>query len=291
MSNERLPILLAHGIARFDILFELLKAKLQLPETELGERLHYFKRIKSHLEPHGFTVFHSNQDFAGPVDLRAEQLRDRVNEIVAGTGAQKVHIIAHSMGGLDARHMIIDKGMAHRVASLTTIGTPHLGTTLADQLIDNGGFLLMEALRPVINLAGFDDLRTRDCDEFNRRAEHEEAINDVVYRTFASSEDLPLVFAPLMPSWILIRDNEGRNDGLVSVTSQLWKRELISNDGKRKPVSQNAFPLAADHLNQVGWWDPQEAANAKKLFQSIHKKKEDYESQIRDVYLQIAQSL
>lgn len=291
MSNERLPILLAHGIARFDILLEMLRTKLQLPETELGERFHYFKRIKSHLEAHGFTVFHPNQDFAGPVNLRAEQLRDRVNEIVAQTGAQKIHIIAHSMGGLDARHMIVDKGMAHRVASLTTIGTPHLGTTLADQVIGHGGVFLMDGLRPVINLDGFDDLRTRECDEFNRRAEHEEATNDVVYRTFASAEDLPLVFAPLVPSWILIRDNEGRNDGLVSVTSQLWKRELIARDGTRKPITQNAFPMGADHLNQVGWWDPQEAANVKKLFQSIHKKKEDYESQIRDVYLQIAQSL
>lgn len=51
--------------------------------------------------------------------------------------------------------MIVDQGMAHRVASLTTIGAPHLGTTLADQVMDHGGFLLMEGLRPVINLDGF----------------------------------------------------------------------------------------------------------------------------------------
>ena len=42
-----------------------------------------------------------------------------------------MHLIAHSMGGLDARHMIVREGMAERVASLTTVGTPHNGTPVA----------------------------------------------------------------------------------------------------------------------------------------------------------------
>ncbi len=290
-GNQKLPVVLAHGIARFDILLEILRARLELPETEFGDRFHYFKGIKSHLDSHGFTVFHPNQNFAGPVDLRAEQLRARINEILGSTGAQKVHIIAHSMGGLDARHMIVDKGMADSVASLTTIGSPHRGTVLADHVIDHGGFLLKEGLRSVINLDGFDDLRTGSCEEFNRRSEHEEAKNEVVYQTFSSAEDLHLVFAPLVPSWIFIRDQAGKNDGLVPVTSQSWKRELVANDGSRKVVVQKDFPLPADHLNQVGWWDPQETANPKKLFQSLSKQKKDYESEIKAVYLGIARSL
>ena len=290
MSTQRLPIVLAHGIARFDILLELLKIKFQPPETEFADQFHYFKLIKTHLGGAGFQVFHSNQDFAGPVDLRAEQLRNRVNEVLASTGAQKVNIIAHSMGGLDARHMIVDKGMADRVANLVTIGTPHLGTILADHVIDHGGFLLKEGLRPIVNLDGFDDLRITACEEFNRRAEHDEATNNVNYRTFAAAEDLPLVFAPLVPSWLFIRDNAGRNDGLVPFFSQAWRRELIANDGRRKPIKQDDFPLPADHLNEVGWWDPQEAANPLRLLQSRFKQKENYERQVRDVYLKIAES-
>ena len=286
-----LPIVLAHGIARFDILLQLLRERLHLPETDLGDLFHYFKGIKSHLKANGFVVFDPDQEFAGPVDLRASQLRDRVNEAIAVTGAEKVHIIAHSMGGLDARHMIVDKGMAERVATLTTIGTPHLGTVLADHVIDHGGFLLKEGLRFVINLDGFDDLRLGACQQFNSRAEHHEATNKVVYQTFASAEELHLVFTPLVPSWIFIRDQEGKNDGLVSVTSQGWKRELVANDGSRKAIVQKEFPMAADHLNQVGWWDPQEAANPKKLFQSFVKQKKDYESRVKDTYLQIAQGL
>jgi len=247
--------------------------------------------IKTHLELHGFQVFHPNQDFAGPVDLRAEQLRSRVNEVLASTGAEKVNIIAHSMGGLDARHMIVDKGMADKVATLVTIGTPHLGTILADHVIDHGGSLLIEVMRPFINLDGFDDLRITACAEFNRRAEHEEATNSVNYRTFAGAEDFAKIFPPLMPSWKFINDNAGSNDGLVPVFSQAWQKELIANDGRRKPIQQNSFPVEVDHLNEVGWWDPQESANPLKLLQSRFKQKEDYERRIRDVYLQIAESL
>lgn len=65
----------------------------------------------------------------------------------------------------------------------------------------------------------------------------------------------------------------------------------MASDGSRKAIVQRDFPLPADHLNQVGWWDPQEMANPKKLFQTVFKQKKDYESKIREVYLQIAQGL
>ena len=292
-NNQRLPIVLAHGIARFDILLEIFRNKVKLPEHEFRDRFQYFKGIKTHLEAHGFEVFHPNQDFAGSVGLRSGQLRDRVNEIISNKGGGKVHIIAHSMGGLDARHMIVELDMPESVASLTTIGTPHLGTILADHVIHHGGFLLKEGLRPVINLDGFDDLTITACEEFNRRAEDQEARNSVVYQTYASAEVLNLVFAPLIPSWIFLRDNEGKNDGLVPFRSQQWKNELVATDGSRKTVAQREFPLPADHLNQVGWWDPQEAANPVMGFLSLFKPAqiEEYEIQIKNVYLGIAQSL
>ena len=286
------PIVLAHGIARFDVLLQIFRERLEPPETGFGDQFHYFKGIKSHLKANGFEVFDPNQAFAGSVDVRASQLRDRVNEAIAATGAEKVHIIAHSMGGLDARHMIVDQGMAERVASLTTIGTPHLGTVLADHMIDHGGFLLKEGLRQIIDLDGFDDLRVDSCQQFNSRAEHHEATNKVVYQTFASAEEFQVVFTPLLPSWRFIHDHEGKNDGLVSVTSQSWKSELVANDGSRKSIGQKEFPIAADHLNQVGWWDPQEAwASPKKLFQNFLKQKREYESSVKNLYLQIAQEL
>ena len=82
-----LPLVLAHGIARFDILRQKLQERVPVPEMSPGDLFHYFKGIKSHLTTNGFAVFDPNQDFAGPVDLRAGQLRDRVNEVIAATGA------------------------------------------------------------------------------------------------------------------------------------------------------------------------------------------------------------
>ncbi len=287
--SSQLPIVLAHGIARFDVLLEILKTELKLPDTQLGENFHYFKGIKPHLEAHGFTVFHPNQDFAGAVELRSEQLKARVNEALAATGADQVRIIAHSMGGLDARHMIVDLGMAEKVAQLTTIGTPHHGTPLADHtLSQQAGVLLVDVLQRVINVDGFADLTMASCEEFNVRAEDQEAKNSVSYQAYGSFESGHLVFAPLIASWRFIRDHAGKNDGLVPFTSQQWQKELISHDGLRKSVVQKEYPLPADHLNQVGWWDPQEALNPLVGFGSAFKQAAHYEDQIKAVYLEIA---
>jgi len=45
---------------------------------------------------------------------------------------KKVNVIGHSMGGIDARVAIARFGAAERVASLTTVASPHRGTPLAD---------------------------------------------------------------------------------------------------------------------------------------------------------------
>ncbi|MBP1732074.1 MAG: hypothetical protein H6Q55_2503 [Deltaproteobacteria bacterium] len=291
MATNRFPIVLAHGIARFDILREILMQKVGLTENELGDAFHYFKGIKSHLEENGFEVYHTSVDFAGSVDLRARQLSDQVNRILSGRTDDNVHIIAHSMGGLDARHMIVDiGGMADKVASVNTIGTPHLGTSFADFGISQGGHFVIKGLEPFIDLGGFNDLTTAACEVFNRRARDKEASNKVVYRTYASSEERDLVFLPLQLSWSIINRSEGENDGLVSVRSQQWEGELTGSDGSRKRIEQFRFPVPADHLNQVGWWDLQEinpvldVLNAPKLAG-------EYESKIKAVYLEIAKRL
>ena len=287
------PIILAHGIARFDILRELLAAEIGLPPNPLDDQFQYFRNIRTYLNGHGFNeVFNTNVDFAGSLALRSEQLKLRVDDVLDRTGAEKVHIIAHSMGGLDARRMIVDLEMAGRVASLTTIGTPHLGTVLADQVIANGGTMLIEALEKAVNidLDGFRDLTTGACDEFNRRAEDAEAENAVFYQTFASSQKSRNVFLPLLPSWFAIRALDGANDGLVSARSQRWKSELAGSGGQRKPIRRNEFPIPADHLNQVGWWDWQEAVSPL-LGAGYANQRASYEKRVKDVYLAIARGL
>jgi len=283
------PIVLAHGIARFDALTEKIENKFDLPETVLSDQLEYFKGIKSHLEAKGFSVSHPGQGFADSADERAQQLRDRVNAIISTTGSPKVHIIGHSMGGLDARHMIVDHGMADKVATLTTIGTPHHGSPAADHIKKNfGGKLLLKALSEVINVKGVDDLATDVCEAFNRRAEDSEARNAVKYQTYSASEDFSHVFLPLMGSWAIINRKEGPNDGLVSVQSQQWAKELIASDGTRNPIAQHEFTFGADHLNEVGWWDPEETIIGG---ENVLKQKLDFEKKVRDLYLGIAEDV
>lgn len=44
----------------------------------------------------------------------------------------KVNLVAHSMGGLDARYLASSLGYASKIASITTISTPHGGSAVAD---------------------------------------------------------------------------------------------------------------------------------------------------------------
>ena len=291
MPNTNLPIVLAHGIARFDIFREILIQKSGIPETEFGDKFHYFKGIKSHLEENGFDVYHTSVDFSGSVNLRAQQLSDQINHILAGRPTDKVHIIAHSMGGLDARHMIVDiEGMADKVASVNTIGTPHLGTSFADFGISQGGSFVIKGMEPFLDLNGFNDLTTTACEAFNRRAKDKEASNKVVYRTYASTEEHDLVFLPLQLSWSIISKLEGENDGLVSVRSQQWESELTGSDGSRKTIGQFRFPVPADHLNEVGWWDLHETNPILGLLKA-EKFAGEYESRVKAIYLEIVKKL
>ncbi len=189
------------------------------------------------------------------------------------------------MGGLDARHMIVDiKHMAEKVACLTTIGTPHLGTSIADWALSHGGDEIIHDLKPLVHLEGFEDLKTEPCREFNARAMEAEATNSIRYQTYTGrQEKRRCVLAALQASWGIIRDKEGDNDGLVPVTSQQWCTELTASNGQTKSVSQKQFPVAADHLNEVGWWHPDQLL--------CLQRREKYEDQIKSVYLEIARTI
>jgi len=131
-----------------------------------------------------------------------------------------VHLIAHSMGGLDSRHMIAHLGMADRVLSLTTLGTPHRGTAFADW-----GIRRVERLvQPVFDLLGlsregFHDLTTAACRAFNERTPDAPNV-----RYFSVAGQFALDWK--LPEWQLshriIERLEGPNDGLVAVSSAKW---------------------------------------------------------------------
>ncbi|MGB9181781.1 MAG: alpha/beta fold hydrolase [Pyrinomonadaceae bacterium] len=292
MNNH--PIILAHGIARFDFLLaNFIKQLGPLgPFVEVAtDGLHYFKGIARHLRRNGFDVSHSSVSFAADLPRRAADLKEEVNRVLQLKDGSKAHIIGHSMGGLDSRYMIANLGMAEKVASLTTIGTPHLGSSLADWGLEHRGDKLIQSLKSVIDLDGFLSLPTAACREFNDSVLEAEVANQVFYQTYASAQPQKRVFTPLQKTWEIIEQAEGENDGLVSRTSQRWIPELVAAGGQRKEVHQHDFPVPADHLNECGWWDLHELDLANTPLLQLAQSVTQYESSIKDVYLKIARDV
>lgn len=64
------------------------------------------------------------------IETFADQLARKIDAIVAATGAPRVMVIAHSMGGLITRAYLRKHGRT-RIARVLTIGTPHHGSMLA----------------------------------------------------------------------------------------------------------------------------------------------------------------
>jgi len=296
MSAHKYPIVLAHGIARFDQLRNPIVKKLQMLLADrdfVPDQTHYFRRIRSFLEAHDYDIYYSDVDWAGDLSVRGPQLAENVRAILRESKQEKVHIIGHSMGGLDSRYMIVKEGMADKVASLTTIGTPHLGTSFATHGLHLGGTIVIETLKKLfeIDADGFLILTPAARREFNEEVRNAEAKNDVVYHVYASSEEKARVRWFLQPSWDFIHDNEGDNDGLVPVSSQLWATEIVADDGTTKPIHQHLFPVPADHSNQIGWWDVNELPDGRWWRPSVLREIGQYEAQIRNVYLQIAREV
>ena len=92
-----------------------------------------------------------NQDlFIFPYDWRKDiaetttLLNTKIQEIKQITGADKVDLITHSMGGLIARSYISNSNQANNVRKLFTLGAPHLGSTEYLKTIDYGSCLFLK---------------------------------------------------------------------------------------------------------------------------------------------------
>jgi triacylglycerol lipase len=61
----------------------------------------------------------------------AQLLQAKVDSLLNATGASKVDIIAHSMGGLSSRYLSKSLAGSNKIDALVFLGTPNHGTTLA----------------------------------------------------------------------------------------------------------------------------------------------------------------
>jgi len=113
IQEKSLPVLLIHGYA---------------------EDAAVWKKWEDMLKKDGiqfFTItFKYSDDKCGSAEQHAKELEKRVQDIKQQSGAQKVNIVGHSKGGLDAR-VFLDITDTKDVANLIMIGTPNAGSPAA----------------------------------------------------------------------------------------------------------------------------------------------------------------
>jgi len=219
------PIVLVHGLFGFG-------------RVGLGPvGLDYFLGIPHAIRAAGGRAFSAGVSPTGGVIRRAHDLAAFLDR---HTPHEPAHVIAHSMGGIDARWLISRMGFAPRVLSLTTLGTPHRGTAFADWCMPR----LSRLLSPLLSFLGMPDeglgdLTTASMARFNTQVPDDPR---VCYYSVAGR--WPFRWAN--PTWHLsgpvITAAEGPNDGMVSETSARWGEWL------------GVWP--GDHMNLANWPEP-----------------------------------
>jgi pimeloyl-ACP methyl ester carboxylesterase len=89
--------------------------------------------LQRHLRRSGFTSVHTINyvPFVHDVPTLAGRLADRVAQVRALTGQERVHLVGHSLGGVLARWYVQELGGVAHVDTVVTVATPHEGTAMA----------------------------------------------------------------------------------------------------------------------------------------------------------------
>jgi triacylglycerol lipase len=217
------PIVLAHGLFGFR---HIGVGRLTL--------VSYFRKIPEFLRSGGNRVLVTRVPPIAGVKLRAEVL---ASEIDAALPGQPFHLIGHSMGGLDARQLLADPRWAGRFFSLTTVGTPHLGSALADRARVHFGPIYRLLHARGIDHRGFLDLTRRAAKAVNRLGPWSPDLPCFSLAGVPAPDD---VCWPLRPFHAILHKLEGPNDGLVSAESA-------------QAFGTPLDPWPIDHLRQVNW--------------------------------------
>ena len=235
ICKTRYPVVLIHGAGFRDLRWPV-----------------YWGRIPNILIQNGASVYYGLQDCWASVETNAEAIADRIDGILSETGCGKVNIIAHSKGGLDARMAASRFGCGEKIASITTVATPHRGSKILDKL-----FFIP---RPVWNTAAFavnnwirivgdqkpdflklcEDFTTARMQRFN---EENPDVPGIYYQSFACVMRHPFSDIHLSTANAVIKRLEGDNDGLVSVESARWGEDFTV-------LKPNAF-RGISHLDAI----------------------------------------
>lgn len=259
-GSTRYPIVLVHGLFGFD--------------SFLG--VDYFYGIPQALRDDGARVFVAQVSAANSTEVRGEQLLTQVKNIMAVTGAAKVHLIGHSHGGPTIRYVA---GVAPQlVASATSVAGVNKGSRVADilrgtlppgSISESLANSIVTAFASLINLgsgggslpqmptAALDSLTTAGAARFNQRfpqalpsgcGSGAELVNGVRYYSWTGTQPVTNLLDALDgPLGILSLAFGEANDGLVSACSSRLGRHLGD-------YRQNHLDEVNQLFGLVDWW-------------------------------------
>lgn len=236
LCDTKYPIIMVHGIGFRDLQY-----------------FNYWGRIPKLLEQHGAKIYYGHQNAWGTIEDNALAIKDIIDKALEDNECDKVNIIAHSKGGLDSRYLISSMGYGDKVASLTTINTPHRGSeliTVLNRLPDYVYRYISDQINKPFLLAGDNEpdcyssskqLDPEFCAKFN---ENNPDAEGVLYQSYTSVmknvfSDTLLWFPYLVMCFVAGR----RNDGLVHEASAKW--------GNYKSTFTNKYVRGISHGDMI----------------------------------------
>ena len=222
------PLVLVHGVGFHDKFFFV----------------NYWGRIASGIESMGVAISYGNNDAWGTIADSAIFIKEVIDSVLLRTKAEKVNIIAHSRGGLDCRYLISSLGYSYKVASLTTISTPHRGSKCLDPLLAmpdwivrivsvfaNTYFRILGDRSPQFGIATR-ELSEISCKDFNEKNPN---MDGVYYQSFGSKLRSPFNDLLFFFMNLIIQLFDGSNDGVVAFRSIQWTnfREIKPANSKK----------------------------------------------------------
>lgn len=277
------PVVFMHGMAGFG----------QLGLGPIG--ITYFDGVIEDLTKTGESVFVTVVPPFDTSAARAQALSKQIDDILKRTGKAKVNLVGHSQGGMDARVITSPQGLGYgdRVASVTTVATPHRGSKVADVVLGLLQYLPADVIDSVTG--DFLKLVEKTAYELQSDAHLRQQVvelsekymttvfnpkykdaSGVLYMSYGGrtnlrtgigvcddgkydNDPLDVDTTQLMLAPLAIFLEEGKlkvNDGLVTVESSKWG------------VFQQCVP--ADHLKEVGQLGPAaQSFDHLKLFRDI----------------------
>lgn len=203
------------------------------------------------MREHGIVAFAPNVVPYASIETRAKNWVRLIRQVCDEHGFEKVNVVAHSMGGLDMRHALCHLDISDRIASLTTVATPHRGTYLADLVLKTPE-ILTERLSEVVDWFGNNVYPKEKSNAIGSVEQLTQGyIKDCFNKETPDNPEVPIFsYAasvgkgtnyPLNPIFKFqnsqIYEHEGENDSFVSIESAKWGTYLGS--------------VNLSHLNQI----------------------------------------